>query len=140
MTRPAMFWVCALKALQNSMILTPRWPSAGPTGGDGFAAPAGICSLIDPTTFLATLKSFPVSQLLKSLTPPARSGSIRPAIRLVSFSGLLYLHKVELDRCRAPKNRNKNAHLALLRLDFLDGAVEVLERAVDDLDCLADLE
>jgi hypothetical protein len=36
------------------MILTPRWPSAGPTGGDGFAAPAGICNFIDPTTFLAT--------------------------------------------------------------------------------------
>src|ERR1700674_5535563 len=67
MTRPCMFWVCALKALQNSMILTPRCPSAGPTGGEGFAAPAGICSLIDPTTFLATLKSFPVNQ---SRTPP----------------------------------------------------------------------
>src|SRR5579872_1414614 len=39
---PAMPWVCALKALQNSMILTPRCPSAGPTGGAGFAAPAGI--------------------------------------------------------------------------------------------------
>ena len=41
-TSPCIFCVCALNVLQNSMILTPRWPSAGPTGGDGFAAPAGI--------------------------------------------------------------------------------------------------
>ena len=38
--------VRALKALQNSMMLRPRWPSAGPIGGDGLAAPAGTCSLI----------------------------------------------------------------------------------------------
>ena len=39
---PSCFWVLALNALQNSMILTPCWPSAGPTGGDGFAFPPGI--------------------------------------------------------------------------------------------------
>ena len=33
--------VFALKALQNSMMLTPCWPSAGPMGGAGFAFPAG---------------------------------------------------------------------------------------------------
>src|ERR1700691_3884292 len=35
------FWVCALNALQNSMIFSPRWPRAGPIGGDRLAAPAG---------------------------------------------------------------------------------------------------
>jgi hypothetical protein len=40
------FWVCALNALQNSMMLRPRWPSAGPIGGDGLAAPAGTCNFI----------------------------------------------------------------------------------------------
>src|SRR5882757_8288786 len=119
-----MFCVAALKALQNSMILTPRCPSAGPTGGDGFAAPAGICSLIDPTTFLATLKSFPANQLFKSRTPLARFGSARRRFDWLSFSGLLYLHKVELDRSCAAENRDENTHFALLRLDFLDGAVE----------------
>src|ERR1700688_2807485 len=39
-------WVCALNALQNSMMFTPCWPNAGPTGGLGFAWPAGICSLM----------------------------------------------------------------------------------------------
>ena len=34
---PSLPWVCALKALQNSMMFTPCWPSAGPTGGAGFA-------------------------------------------------------------------------------------------------------
>lgn len=33
--------VFALKSLQNAMMFTPCCPSAGPTGGDGFAAPAG---------------------------------------------------------------------------------------------------
>ena len=40
------FCVCALNALQNSMMLRPRWPSAGPMGGLGFALPAGTCSLM----------------------------------------------------------------------------------------------
>src|SRR5208282_4643093 len=139
MTRPCMFWVWALKALQNSMILTPRWPSAGPTGGEGFAAPAGICSLIDPTTFLATLKSFLVAQ---SRTPLARASAAR--LRRIDCcfvaSGLLYLHKVQFDRSCTAEDRDQNAHLPLFGLDFLDGAVEVLERAVNDFDRLAHLE
>ena len=36
----------ASNALQNSMMVTPRWPSAGPIGGEGFAAPAGTCNLM----------------------------------------------------------------------------------------------
>ena len=34
--------VLALKSLQKLMMLRPCWPSAGPTGGAGFAVPAGI--------------------------------------------------------------------------------------------------
>src|SRR5215510_9472141 len=52
--RPSWLPVCALKPLQNSMMLTPCWPSAGPTGGDGFALPAGICSFTIAWTFFAT--------------------------------------------------------------------------------------
>src|SRR6476659_9188360 len=43
---PACFWVAALNSLQNAMILTPRGPSAVPTGGAGLAWQAGICGLI----------------------------------------------------------------------------------------------
>src|SRR6058998_1351252 len=35
------------------MMFTPCWPSAGPTGGAGFACPPGICSLMSVRTFLA---------------------------------------------------------------------------------------
>src|ERR1700748_2384303 len=35
------------------MMLRPRWPSAGPIGGDGFAAPAGTCNFRKPVTFFA---------------------------------------------------------------------------------------
>ena len=41
MIRPFSCWVWALNALQNSMMLTPCWPSAGPTGGAGLAARPG---------------------------------------------------------------------------------------------------
>ena len=34
---PACFCVAALNSLQNAMMLTPRGPSAVPTGGAGFA-------------------------------------------------------------------------------------------------------
>src|SRR5271155_732995 len=51
------FCVCALNALQNSMMLRPRWPKAGPIGGDGLAAPAGTCSFTYPVIFFAMLYS-----------------------------------------------------------------------------------
>src|SRR4030095_12146610 len=50
---PAFFWVKALNSLQNAIMLTPRGPNAVPTGGAGFACPAGIWSLICATTSFA---------------------------------------------------------------------------------------
>src|SRR5436853_7697872 len=52
-----MLAVLALNALQNSMILTPCWPSAGPIGGAGFAFPAGTCSLMYAVIFFAIIGS-----------------------------------------------------------------------------------
>ena len=49
------FAVLALNSLQNCMMLTPAEPRAGPTGGAGFAAPAGIWSFTTPVTFFAIL-------------------------------------------------------------------------------------
>src|ERR1043166_2259004 len=48
-------WPCvrALNSLQNAMMLIPWGPRAVPTGGAGFALPAGICSLTKPTAFFA---------------------------------------------------------------------------------------
>jgi hypothetical protein len=42
----SMPWVAALNSFTNCMMLRPRWPSAGPIGGDGLALPAGTCSLM----------------------------------------------------------------------------------------------
>ena len=59
MTRPACLAVLSLNSLTKAMILTPAWPSAGPTGGAGLAFPATTCSLTSFATFFAIL-----------LTPP----------------------------------------------------------------------
>src|SRR6266542_2033050 len=47
--------VRALNSLQNAMMLIPCGPRAVPTGGAGFALPAGICSLTNPIAFFAML-------------------------------------------------------------------------------------
>src|SRR5438270_5889803 len=103
---------CELNALQNSMMLRPRWPSAGPIGGDGFALPAGTSSLIYPTTFFA----------------------------ITALSDLLDLRIFELDRRGAAEDRDRDLDPRLLLVDLLDHAVERGERAVGDPDLLADLE
>src|ERR1051326_6867963 len=56
-TIPAWSLVLALNSLQKPMMLTPCWPSAGPTGGAGFAAPAAICNLICPVIFFAIIRN-----------------------------------------------------------------------------------
>src|ERR1700753_3773992 len=58
------FWsaVCALNALQNSMMFTPCWPSAGPTGGARFPSPRGFWSLMIVRSFFAI--QIPLVELL----------------------------------------------------------------------------
>src|SRR4051795_11953382 len=113
MMRP--FWspVWALKALQNSMMLTPCWPRAGPTGGAGFACPPGIWSLISVRTFFAL--QIPLVELL---------------------------HVVESDLDRHLPLEDVHHHLELLAVGVHVGdlAVEVRERARRDLDGLAERE
>ena len=53
MISPLSLAVLALKALQNSLMLTPCGPSAVPTGGAGLACPAGICILTTALIFFA---------------------------------------------------------------------------------------
>lgn len=49
------FAVLALKSLQNAMMLSPACPRAGPTGGEGFACPAGISSRMRTATSFAAI-------------------------------------------------------------------------------------
>src|SRR2546429_2835212 len=95
------------------MMLTPCCPSAGPTGGAGFACPPGIWSLMIVRTFLAI------------------------AISLVEL-----LHVVESDLDRHLPLEDVHHHLELLAVggDVGDLAVEVRERAGRDLHRLAELE
>src|SRR5215470_7826029 len=102
MRSPCWAWVRALNALQNSMMLTPRCPSAGPTGGLGVACPAGICSFTSPTTFFA-----------------------------IFLSRLFHLHKVKFDRRRSPEDADQDPEFPLLRLHFLHHAGKVLKRSVN---------
>src|SRR6185503_5993947 len=99
--------VRALNCLQNSMMLTPCWPNAGPMGGDGLAFPAGTWSLMNPDTFFIF--------------------GFRYDLRL----RLLDLREVQLDRCGAAEDRYVHANLLLLGFDLDDDAGEVGERTVD---------
>src|SRR2546430_10810007 len=110
MMRP--FWSCvsALNALQNSMMFTPCWPSAGPTGGAGFAAPPGTWSLMRVRPFFATALD------------------------------LLHLVEADLDRRFAAEDRNQHLELRRVLVDLGDLAGKVRERAGNHLHGLADRE
>src|SRR5947209_9556638 len=111
-TVPASCCVWALNALTNSMMLTPCWPSAGPTGGAGLAEPAGAWSLIWVRTFLA------IGERLD----------------------LLHLIEADLDRCLAAEDRHQHLEPLGVLVDLGDLAGEIRQRAGDDLDRLADGE
>src|SRR4029453_1858769 len=87
MISPCLSCVRALNDLQNSMMFTPCWPSAGPTGGDGVAAPAGHCSFSTATSFWA-----PLSPLAG---PRGRPRAASPSD---GRSGLLHVGVIEHDR------------------------------------------
>src|SRR3954451_8198724 len=99
--RPFSCAVCALKALQNSMMLTPCWPSAGPTGGAGFAWPPGVWGLMSVRTFFA------IGEPLVDL---------------------LDLVEAELDRHLALKDIHEHLQLLRVGVDLDDLAVEVRQR------------
>src|SRR3954451_16541659 len=113
--RPFSCAVCALNALQNSMMLTPCWPSAGPTGGAGLAWPPGIWSLMRVRTFFAMS---------------------RPCVP--SLVELLDLVEAELDRNLALEDVDEHLQLLRVGVDVDDLAVEVRERAARHLDRLAE--
>src|SRR5882672_6594323 len=92
-------WVAALNSLQKPMMFTPCWPSAGPTGGEGFAFPAGSCSLTIPVTFFIASPCFVVRTAVVGLPLGLR---------------LLHLHEVQLDRGGAAKDRDQHPHPPLV--------------------------
>src|SRR4051794_37059432 len=109
------FWsaVWALNALQNSMMLTPCWPSAGPTGGAGLACPPGIWSLMIVSTFFAI--SNPLVELLDVV-------------------------ESDLDRHLPLEDVDHDLQLLAVGVHVGDLAVEVGQRAGRDLHRLAERE
>src|SRR3954453_11160097 len=113
-TLPRCASVAALYCLQNSMMLTPCWPNAGPTGGAGVAAPALIWSLIRPEIFFLG----------------GMSGS----------SDLRYLAEGELDRRLPAEDGHEDLQSLGLGVDLVDGGRQRRERPVHDGDRLAHRE
>src|SRR5919198_5495729 len=130
-------WVCALNCLQNSMMFTPCWPSAGPTGGAGLAMPAVICSLMIAASFFF-LGGISVS--CARLLSPRANGGARVAVGPNGPSDLGDLAERQLDRGLPAEDRHQDLELLPVRVDLGDRRGQGLERAVHDGDRLADLE
>src|SRR5919205_2453284 len=128
--RPFACAVCALNALQNSMMFTPCWPSAGPTGGAGLAWPPGIWSLISVRTFFA---------IAFACFSYARRCQTELRHRIESID-LLHLVEAELDGDLALEDVDQHLELLLVAVHVDDLAVEVGERAGGHLHRLAERE
>src|SRR5438132_8574890 len=122
MTWPIWACVASLYWRQNSMMLTPCWPSAVPTGGAGVACPALIWSLTIARTFLrlrgAASAIFPFTSCGscgRVVRPPA-VGSLRLRLR--------HLVEGELDGRLPVEDVDQNLELRLLDVDLRDGALE----------------
>src|SRR3954464_11850470 len=98
MTLPRCDSVAALYCLQKSMMLTPCWPSAGPTGGAGVAAPALICSLMMPASFFLGGMSLFLSRR-----------------ELLELRDLV---EGQLDRCLAAEDRHQHLELLAVEVDL----------------------
>src|ERR671932_2350005 len=122
------------------MMLTPCWPSAGPTGGAGVAAPALIWSLMTAVNrFLGGMTSFFVTGWNGPVAESRReraSGGVRRG----PSSDLLDLVERQLDRRLAAEDGDQHLQLLLLGVDLVDRGGQGRERPVHDGDRLADLE
>src|SRR6476469_9788938 len=138
MTLPRWLSVAALYALQNSMMFTPCWPSAGPTGGAGLACPAWIWSLICPMTFFfgAMLLVF-LSRFLRLGHAYRRSAPITVHKSLLDLGDL---GEGQFDGCFAAEDGHEHLELLLFGVDLADRGGQRRKRAVHHGDRLADLE
>src|SRR5713101_7597548 len=118
--------VRALNCLQNSMMLTWAWPSAGPTGGAGVALPAAIWSFTEPVAFFAMMPFRLHSCVETGL--PVSAAETRQAASLQSLRHLLHLPKLQLHRGRAPEDRDHDFHSFAIFIDFIHHARKRRER------------
>src|SRR5215203_2938563 len=108
--------VASLNCRTNSPMFTWAWPSAGPTGGAGFACPPVICNF----SLRATRRPRPLP------------------IRILSLE-LGYLVEGELHGRLAPEDGDEHLQPRLVHVDVRDRTREIRERPSYDLDRLPDL-
>src|SRR5918995_141990 len=99
--------VCALYALQKSMMLMPCGPSAVPTGGAGVACPAGIWILTTAANRFFATACAPLSSRLQ----------------------LRDLAELELDRGLTSEDVDQHLELRAVDVDLADCAEDVLDLA-----------
>src|SRR5579875_1106492 len=107
------------------MMLTPCWPSAGPTGGAGLAAPAWICSLMIAASFFFGGMCFSFSSVVR------QAGTLSALPR---DSDLADLAECQFDGCLAAEDRHQHAQLLVHAVDLADRRGQGGERAVHDGD------
>src|SRR3989339_510128 len=108
---PDLSWVRALNCLQKSIMFTPFEPSAGPTGGEGLAAPPLICNLMRAAISLAIM---------------------------IIYLFFNYLNKIQLQECFPSKNFNHYLELLLVFKNLLNRSIKTVERTIDYLYRLTD--
>src|SRR5262249_38665853 len=126
-------------------MFTPCWPSAGPTGGAGVACPPGHWSFTFAVTTLAIAARFLLEGDGRSIQRVRSSGACHEARGwLTSYPGglsdPLHLPVFEVDRGRPVEDDQHDLDQAAGLDDLVDGALEVFERAVLDLDPVAALD
>src|SRR5688572_30576698 len=133
MTCPAYCCVASLYCLQKSMMLTPCWPRAVPTGGAGVAWPALIWSFTAARIFF--FDAIP-HHLLRSQRLRTRPASLPHVDR----SDLRDLVEGQLDRRLPVEDVDQDLQPRLVGVDLVDRAVEVGERTGRDANDVAFLE
>src|SRR5450432_4851193 len=117
------------------MMLTPCWPSAGPIGGAGVAAPALICSLMIAASFFFGGMTDP-SWVESESKNTGRRGvlvSRRYRTRQVGLD-LGDLTEGEFDRSLAAEDRDQHLELLLIGVDLADAGRQCREGAVGNRD------
>src|SRR5512137_2736995 len=115
------------------MMLTPCCPRAGPTGGEGFALPAGTWSFTWAATFFA---------MRLVMRPPHMHAGTRAGAGMhrraapVRRSDPFDLQEFEVHRGGTTKDAHHNLQTPLVGLNLVHHTGEVGERPVDDSDAL----
>src|SRR5262245_9977264 len=115
------------------MMLTPCWPSAGPTGGEGLALPAVICSLTIAWTFLAMSEPFDLVVLELDGGEPSKDGHHDlelPTLRVEVVDRALEIYEGPLDDPHLVALLEGGLELGLLRsfLHLPEDAVDLAPR------------